>query len=151
MLPKEENKEQEGRNPLRAHEQLTSGRADGNSSIARLRENTQVHAPGLELHVSLLDDEVSFQRTDASGNTGPASSISNSGGLFALPFVALGYAFLRKTIAPDAAGSLKSLDVQSNAAFQAGFANGATLANLQSAVPAGFSPPENKGARIRKR
>lgn len=44
-------------------------------------------------------------------------------------------------IAPDVAGSLKSLDVQSNAAFQAGFDNGATLADLQSAVPAGFSPP----------
>jgi Carboxypeptidase regulatory-like domain len=37
-------------------------------------------------------------------------------------------------------GSLRNADIQSNAAFQAGFANGATLADLQTAAPL-FTPP----------
>jgi len=37
-------------------------------------------------------------------------------------------------------GSLRDADVQSNSAFQAGFANGATLAQLQSTAPL-FTPP----------
>ena len=37
-------------------------------------------------------------------------------------------------------GSLRDVDIQSNAAFQAGFANGATLADLQAATPL-FTPP----------
>ena len=37
-------------------------------------------------------------------------------------------------------GSLRDADIQSNAAFQAGFANGATLADLQTAAPL-FTPP----------
>ncbi|HZR57957.1 MAG TPA: carboxypeptidase regulatory-like domain-containing protein [Terriglobales bacterium] len=44
-------------------------------------------------------------------------------------------------IAPNVPGSLAQQDAQSNAAFQAGFANGATLADLQASVPGGFSPP----------
>lgn len=37
-------------------------------------------------------------------------------------------------------GSLKDADIQSNSAFQAGFSNGATLADLQTAAPL-FTPP----------
>jgi hypothetical protein len=37
-------------------------------------------------------------------------------------------------------GSLRDADIQSNTAFQAGFANGATLADLQTAAPL-FTPP----------
>jgi Carboxypeptidase regulatory-like domain len=44
-------------------------------------------------------------------------------------------------IAPGLPNSLQTIDAQSNAAFQKGFANGATLADLQTAVPAGFNPP----------
>jgi hypothetical protein len=44
-------------------------------------------------------------------------------------------------IAPSVSGSLAQQDAQSNAAFQAGFANGATLADLQASVPGGFSSP----------
>jgi hypothetical protein len=44
-------------------------------------------------------------------------------------------------IAPNVTGSLVQIDAQSNAAFQTGFANGATLADLEAAVPAGFTPP----------
>ena len=44
-------------------------------------------------------------------------------------------------IAPSVPGSLAQVDAQSNAAFQAGFVNGATFAQLQAAVPAGFTPP----------
>jgi hypothetical protein len=43
-------------------------------------------------------------------------------------------------IAPTVTGSLAQQDAQSNAAFQTGFRNGATLADLQTSVP-GFSSP----------
>lgn len=43
-------------------------------------------------------------------------------------------------IAPSVAGSLEEQTISSNAAFQHGFANGATLSDLQDAV-AGFTPP----------
>jgi hypothetical protein len=60
-------------------------------------------------------------------NAPNVSTFDASGGLFA--------------IAPGLPNSLLTIDQQSNAAFQTGFANGATLADLQAAVPAGFSPP----------
>ena len=44
-------------------------------------------------------------------------------------------------ISPDVPGNVFSLNSQSNAAFQTGFANGATLNDLNTSVPAGFSPP----------
>jgi hypothetical protein len=40
-------------------------------------------------------------------------------------------------------GSLRDVDIQSNAAFQAGFANGATLADLQAATPLFTAPTFN--------
>ena len=43
-------------------------------------------------------------------------------------------------ISPDVPGNLFALDAASNAGFQSGFANGATLAQLQASVP-GFNPP----------
>ena len=44
-------------------------------------------------------------------------------------------------ITPTVPGSMAQITAQSNAAFQTGFANGSTLADLEAAVPVGFSPP----------
>jgi hypothetical protein len=60
--------------------------------------------------------------------------------LLSNPPLQAGFNIAGGALSPAVAGNQIQLAAQSNAAFQAGFANGGTLASIQNSVP-GFTPP----------